>query len=471
LLVLKLAKNAPSMKNIKISGFLVSVVIAFIAINLHASESADPFADKSKVYKVYTFNIKEMIAPPVWHLAKKAFEAAGDTAADLVIIHMNTYGGMLESADSIRTAILQSPVPVWVFIDNNAASAGALISIACDSIYMRPGANIGAATVVDQSGEVVPDKYQSYMRSMMRSTAEAKGRDPRIAEGMVDPRIKIPGVSDSGQVITFTTTEAIKFGFCEGKAESIEDVLKVAGIEQYEIIKHQLTWTDKIIRFFVNPYVSGILIMVIIGGLYFELQTPGIGFPIAASVLAALLYFAPLYIEGLATHWEILLFIVGIILIAVELFVIPGFGVTGIAGVVLVILGLALGMVDLQGFKYGDFPFGELTMALFIVIIATFSSLTLSFWISKKLFTTSRFGELALSAVQNSSEGYTSALSAYTQMIGSEGITKTDLRPSGKIMIDSETYDASAESGYIEKGEHVKVIRYVNAQLFVRKSS
>ncbi len=438
---------------------------------LRVQAHQNPFSDSTRTYRVYTFDIKEEIAPPVWHLTQQSLKAARDTAADLVLIHMNTYGGLLESADSIRTAILQSRIPVWVFIDNNAASAGALISIACDSIYMRPGANIGAATVVNQTGEALPDKYQSYMRSMMRSTAEATGRDPKIAEGMVDPRISIPGISDSGKVITFTTSEAIKYGYCQGQAESLEGVLRDAGIGHYTLIHHNITFSDRIIRFLVNPIVSGILIMIIIGGIYFELQTPGIGFPIAASVAAALLYFAPLYIEGLAANWEIIIFIIGVILIGVELFAIPGFGVTGILGILLVIAGLALSMVDNMGFNFGTFPFGQLVSALFVVVIATFTSLVLSFWISKQLFTTTTFGQLALATTQQKSEGYTSALNTYTQMIGQEGTAKTVLRPAGKILINDETYDATAESGFINRGEKIRVTRYSNAQLFVRKIS
>lgn len=451
--------------------YLSLVFCLLSGILLSAQEVKEKFADRDKVYRVYTFNIKEMIAPPVWHLTKTAMKAAEEQSVDLILIHMNTYGGMLESADSIRTAILQSKIPVWVFIDNNAASAGALIAIACDSIYMRPGANIGAATVVDQTGEVVPDKYQSYMRSMMRSTAEAKGRDPRIAEAMVDPRIKIPGISDSGQVITFTTSEAIKYGFAEGQAENLDDVMRVAGIENYRFIRHHLTIIDRIIRFLIHPVVSGILIMIIIGGIYFELQTPGVGFPLAAAVTAALLYFAPLYLEGIASHWEIIIFILGVILIAVELFLIPGFGITGITGIVLVILGLALGMVETDGFDLKSFPFEKLATSLFIVVIASFLSLVLSFWISRKIFTTRAFGELALDTVQDRSLGYTSANPVYEQMIGAEGIAKTILRPSGKILIGDEIFDATAESGFIDKGERVKVTRYVNAQLFVRKIS
>ena len=453
--------------------FRITAVILYIltgfATQLLADEKSNLFQDTVKTYRVYSFDIKEEIAPPVFRTTQLAMDMAKDTAADLILIHMNTYGGMLESADSIRTIILQSKIPVWVFIDNNAASAGALISIACDSIYMRPGANIGAATVVNQTGEALPDKYQSYMRSMMRSTAEATGRDPKIAEGMVDPRISIPGVSDSGQVITFTTSEAIKNKFCEGTAESLHDVLEKAGIKNYKIVRHELTAADRIIGMLINPFVSGILIMIIIGGIYFELQTPGIGFPIGASILAALLYFAPLYIEGMAANWEIIIFIVGVILIAVEIFAIPGFGVAGISGITLVVVGLALSMVGNMSFEMDSFPLGELINALFIVIIATFLSLLLSIYLSRKLFTTTIFGELALATTQDKAKGYTSAISSYQLMVGREGIAKTVLRPSGKILIDDEIYDATAEVGFIDKGENIHVARYDNTQLIVRK--
>jgi len=423
----------------------------------------------NRPFRVYTFDIKEQIAPPVWRTTQKAFEKAYAEKADLMLIHMNTYGGMVDAADSIRTKILNSKIPVYVFIDNNAASAGALISIACDSIYMIAGANIGAATVVDQAGEVVPDKFQSYMRSMMRSTAEAKGRDPMIAQAMVDPSIYIAGISDSGKVLTFTTSEAVKFGFAEGKASSIEEVLKLAGHENYEIIPHKLSGTDKIINMLIHPVVSGILIMIIIGGLYFEIQTPGIGFPLAASVLAALLYFAPLYLEGMASNWEVLIFVLGVILLLVEIFAIPGFGVAGITGLTLIVAGLSFAMVD----TIGDSPFSvdyiALAKSFFIVIIAVFSSILLSLYLSQRIFSTNRFGHLALDTIQNKSDGFTSADQGYTAMIGKNGRTFSILRPSGKVIIDDEMYDATAVSGYINADTDVVVLSYHTGQLFVRK--
>lgn len=209
---------------------------------------------------------------------------------------MNTYGGLLESADSMRTAILYSPIPVYVFIDNNAASAGALISIACKKIYMRKGANIGAATVVNQTGAALPDKYQSYMRSMIRSTAEAQGkdtliqngdtiykwkRDPLIAEAMVDDRVIVPNLIDSGKVLTLTSQEALKWGYCDGIAESPDQVItEYIGCKDYEIKSYEPSWFDNVKGFFMSPVIQSLLIIIIIGGIYFEMQTPGLGFSI-----------------------------------------------------------------------------------------------------------------------------------------------------------------------------------------------
>lgn len=467
-------------KNSFITGIIFSVLIVLLQFQpvestfgqdttkKNIKNDTSSIGNRNKI--VYQFDIMDEIGPPVWRLTKKAFEEARESEADVVIIHMNTYGGMLESADSIRTAILQSPVPVWVFIDNNAASAGALISIACDSIYMRKGANIGAATVVDQEGKVVPDKYQSYMRSMMRSTAEATGRDPDIAQAMVDPKIVVPGISDSAQVVTFTSSEAIKYGFCEGEASSVYDILLKNNLQDAKVIKQELTASDKIIGFLTKPFISGILIMLIIGGLYFELQSPGIGFALIVSVTAALLYFAPLYLEGLAAHWEILIFIAGIILIALELFAIPGFGVAGISGIALTIIGLTLSLIGNIGFEFQGLPVTRVLESLGIVVIATFLSIILSFYTTSKLLQKKTiFGELALSSTQQSGMGYIAADMKFSELVGKTGVAYTVLRPAGKVEINEDVYDAVAQTGYINKGDVIQVIKYENAQLIVRK--
>jgi len=437
---------------------------------------------------IYTFAIKDNIAAPTWRITQEAFEEALALEADAVILHLNTYGGEVSAADSIRTKILNAPMPVYVFIDDNAASAGALIAIACDSIYMKPGGKIGAATVVNQTGEQVPDKYQSYMRATMRATAEAHGkdtlvsgsdtlyvwhRDPAIAEAMVDPKLYVEGVSDTGQVLTFTASEAITHGYCEGTVASMEEVISRLGMEEYELSSYNPTGLDKMIGFLINPMVHGVLIMIIIGGIYFELQSPGIGFALGASIVAALLYFAPLYLEGMAENWELILFIVGIILIMVEIFAIPGFGVAGVAGIIAVITGLTLSLVDNVVFENPEFTgegLGILMKSLSLVLVSVLAGIIFSLWATRKLLTTTAFGNLSLKSEQRTEEGFIGVETEQQSLIGEVGVAHTVLRPSGRVMIQDKLYDAMSEYGFIEKGEAIKVNRYETGQVYVVKA-
>jgi membrane-bound serine protease (ClpP class) len=436
---------------------------------------------------VYKFDIKDMIAKPVWRTTQKCFENAHRLKADIILIQINTYGGLVNIADSIRTRILNSDIPVYAFIDDNAASAGALISIACDSIYMRTGGKIGAATVVSQTGEVVPDKYQSYMRATMRATAEAHGkdtvitgtdtivrwkRDPSIAEAMVDPKVIVPGISDSLTVLTFTATEALSNGYCEAVVNSIADIMAKAGIKNYTILEYKPSSLDLIIGFLLSPVVQGILIMLILGGIYFELQTPGIGFALGVAVTGAVLYFAPLYLEGLAENWEILIFILGLILLAVEIFAIPGFGVTGVAGIILMVGGLTMAMIDNLVFENGDISVAVNTLmkALMIVLVSLILGLIASIYLGKKFITSTAFPNIALRETQRKEQGFVSADLTEQRLLGSEGIAYTVLRPSGKVEINGEIYDAKSEFGFIEKGARIKVVRFETGQLYVEKA-
>ena len=464
---------------------MIKTIFIFFSLLFIANSSFSQIDTLSK-NKIYVFTINQEINPASLRITQKAFDEINKIQPNLIILHLNTYGGLVDAADSIRTRILNSKIPVYVFIDNNAASAGALISVACDKIYMRSGASIGAATVVNQTGEAMPDKYQSYMRSIMRSTAEAHGKDtiienndtnyiwhrnPEIAEAMVDQRIYIKGISDSGKVITFTPDEAIKYGFCEGKAENIKEILSIEGIKNYEIIKQQTSSMDSVMGFLMNPYFHSILIMIIIGGIYFELQTPGIGFPLAASAVAAILYFSPLYLEGIAENWEILIFIAGVILVVLEIFVIPGFGIAGISGIILIISGLTLSLVDNLVFTLGDndLIIKTILKSFSLVTVSFLTALLLSFYLSKKLFTSSRFNYLALNKSQNIDEGYIGVDTSVKEMIGKQGIAITVLRPSGKIEIDGNIFDAVSIKGFIDKDKNVIVKKFESGQLYVQE--
>jgi len=419
---------------------------------------------------VYYFQINEEIAKPALRKVQLALDqiSKSEKKYDYILLEINTFGGELDAADKIRTLLLDAPVPVFVFINNNAASAGALISIACDSIYMSPGASIGAASVVNQSGEIMPDKYQSYMRSLMRSTAEKNGRNPMIAEAMVDPDTYVEGISDTGKVLTFTTKEAIKNGYCEGEVSTRDEALQAAGITNYSVTEQELNWIERFINFLVSPVVSGILIMMMVGGIYFELQAPGLGLPIIIALIGALLFFAPHYLQGLAAHWEILLFIAGLALLILEIFVVPGFGVCGISGIVLMVASLVLAMIFNIGFDFHFAPKGALISNFFNVITALIIGFFISLWLGKKVFTMkTRYGTLALDTALDETEGFTSVDSHLTELVGKEGIATTFMRPAGKVEIDGDFYDAVSISGVVETGAPVRVVKFENAQLVV----
>lgn len=439
-------------------------------------------AEKPLYYKI---NLKKEVGSTTWIYVHNGMQEARLLGARGIILHMNTYGGTVVHADSIRTALLNSEIPVYAFIDNNAASAGALIAIACDSIYMRKGANIGAATVVNQNGEKMPDKYQSYMRATIRSTAEAHGadtvvtakgdtlvewkRDPRIAEAMVDERVVIPNLIDSTKVLTLTALEARKLGYCEAIVGNTDDIIRNRlGEKEYVIKEYKPSWFDELKGFLTNPAIQAILIMIIIGGIYFELQTPGFGFPSIAALVAAILYFAPLYIDGLAANWEILIFVIGIMLLLLEIFVIPGFGIAGIAGIILITTGLILSLINNIEFDFGPVNKTQTTRSIFTVIAGIAGAFLLIIYFAHKIGTGKMFGRLALDTVQDATP---EELTQTRKMTGCEGIAVTDMRPSGKVRIGGELYDAVAMYGFIEKGTPIQVIRSENCRLYVTGQS
>ncbi|MDX5436586.1 MAG: nodulation protein NfeD [Pontibacter sp.] len=423
------------------------------------------FAQKAKP-KVFVMEIKSEIDPRTNRYTELALDEATEIGADHVLLILDTFGGALQDADEIRTRILEYPKPVYVFINKDAASAGALISLACDSIYMAPGANIGAATVVGADGEAAPGKYQSDMRSIMRSPAEANGRNPRMAEAMVEASVDT--TLSAGQVLTLTATEAVKYGFCEGIATNVKGVLEELNLSDAELVYYQLSTSNKIISFFLNPFISGILLLIIIGGLYFELQTPGVGFPLAAAVVAGVLYLVPYYLNGLAENWEILLFGVGIILILLEVFVIPGFGVAGISGIILAIGSLILIMVNNQNFDFTFVPSDHLMQSLISVVIGMVGAAVFIALSWNRLVSSRAMNRLVLHNTFQSNEGYRSA-NAAEHLIGKTGVAHTRMMPNGRVMIDDMLYDAQARDGFIEKGDPVQVIDQSTFSLRVKK--
>jgi len=430
----------------------------FSALILGISASA---ADSLAV--LYRIRLDQNIDPAARRLVTLGLEKAAEAEADYVLLDLNTYGGAVDAADSIRNAILRSDIPVISFVNMQAASAGALISIACDSIYMKTGSSISAATVVDQTGNVMPDKYQSFMRGMMRSTAQATGRDPMIAESMVD----------TANVLSLTPSEAIEVGFCEGICEDEFEVAhKVIGSDSFIIrnMEDDISWLDRLIQFLLNPFLQSIFMMMIIGGIFVEIRTPGIGLPLVTAIVGALLYFAPAYLGNLVSYWEILLFVVGLVLIGVEIFVLPGFGVCGVLGIIAVVLSLAFAMVDnAELFHWdGSLNLQPILRPIGIVIISASAAIFGSVLLVRKLFATRSFDHIALRQELKADEGFTGVASGLESFVGETVTVFTDLRPSGKVKTaDGRIFEATLKfGGFAEKGTPLTVISAEQGRLY-----
>ncbi len=420
--------------------------------------------------KIIVLPLEDEIDARAWQHTRRACDKAVAENAGLFVVRMNTYGGALDAADSIRTALLRLPMPTVAYIDHNAASAGALIALACDSVFMTPGSSIGAATVVDGQGQPMPDKYQAYMSSIMRSTAEHHGkwlapgdsvlswrRDPSVAASMVNPE----------KVTAFSTSEALDAGFSDGTVESVDEMLRHLGITDNDTEVFRPTLTDDIIGFLCNAGVRAILVMLILGGIYMEMHTPGLGVAAAVALVASFLYFLPMLITGTLPAWIVITLVAGIVLIALELFVIPGFGVCGIAGIAAVVVALCAAIIPTENSGDGSITLAVLARPMIIVGIGIVAAVGLVGWLTSrhgpKFFR--RHSELMLT--QDIKDGYIGVDMGPARLVGHKAVAMTDMRPSGKILSDGEVYDAVSTGSFIDAGQHVRITRYENAQLYV----
>ncbi len=417
---------------------------------------------------VLVFQLMDEISPKTWRYTQKAFEKAHTLHATAVIIQLNTYGGLLDAADSIRSTILNAEMPVYAYINNNAASAGALISLACDSIFMHAGSTIGAASVVNQNAELLPDKYQSYMRGLMRSTATQNHRRGDIAEAMVDGNIVVDSINKKGQVITLTTEEAIKYGYCEGKVNSLQEVLDRTHLREATLIYYEPTTLDKILGILNAPMLSGILILLILGGIYFEFQHPGAMFPIGVSLIASILYFAPNYLDGLAANWEIVMFFIGLILLILEIFVIPGFGVTGVTGIVFLISSLVLALLKNNYFNFDNVENSSLNLALKIVSLSFILTILLAI-IASRFITSSNFFEKMAHTQTLADSKLVNSLLHHESVLNLRGVCITDLKPQGKISIQGTLYNAVSSGEFIEAQSEIEVYKENSMMVWVKK--
>jgi membrane-bound serine protease (ClpP class) len=431
---------------------LVSFFI-FLSVNL--------FSQKKVFLAEITGEIDPRMAP---YISRVVSDAEND-GAEAIIFRINTFGGRVDAATQIKDAIIGSRLLTIAFINNRAISAGSLIALSCRKICMVPGSSIGAATVVDQSGQKQSEKYQSFMRSEMRSTAERNGRRTDIVQGMVDENIIVPGINDHNQLITLTSDEAKKYGIADTLLYNLNDCLSAFGLRDAQIIKVSSNWAEDLVGFLNQPLISSILIMLGLVGIFAEIKSPGFGFPVIIGVISLLLFFGSSYILQLASIINIVLFIIGIILLLLEIFVIPGFAITGVIGIILIIGSIFLSLIG------NNLPFwdsGAVSKAIIQLSASLLFAFILIYILAKFLPKSSAFSRLVLSNEEKADQGFVSYPSI-KELMDMEGIALTTLRPAGSAEFNGQKYDVVADWEYIPKGNKVKVIRVEGIKVVVKE--
>ena len=383
---------------------------------------------------------------------ERSLEEAAANGAAAVILDMDTPGGRVDAAERISDALTDSPVPVYTLVNRRAYSAGALIALSTDRIYMRPGSVIGAATPVDGSGTKASEKIVSAMRSQMRALAEESKLDPDVAAAMVDEDIEIDGVTESGKLLTLTTEEAVDLGYA-AEIDDMAALLAELDVAEATVTTAEANWAERVVRFFSNPVVAPFLLSLGFLGILTEIKTPTFGLAGLAGVLALSLFFGSHLIIGLAGLEDIIIFAVGLGLIGVEVLLIPGFGIFGLLGGIGVMAGLYLSM--LGGLPTSpDFTRAGLVLSTTVVLIVV------SAWVVIRTLPgasrLARSGILLTNSTARES-GYESAESR-EDLVGVIGKAISDLRPAGTALFGDERIDVVSESEWITEGSAVRVV-------------
>lgn len=404
---------------------------------------------KPVIYRVPVSGVIENGLAP---FVVRSLKEAANAQAMAVILDVDTPGGRVDAAERIADAVRRSPVPVYAFINPRAYSAGALIALAAKAIYMAPGGVIGAATPVDGKGTRASEKIVSAMRGEFRSLAEANGLDPKIAEGMVDETLDIPGLKPPGRLLTLSTSEALKVGYARGEAVDLSAVLYAIGDGESTVVNMAPNWAELAVRFLTNPLVSPLLLSLGMLGLIFEIKTGAFGLGGLISMMSLGLFFGSSLLLGLAGWEEVLLLGLGIIALGIEVFLLPGFGIAGVIGIVLIAASMLLALV-------GSTPSSAdlLQAAAVLGASVVVTGAVLVTWI-RHLPYSERWSGLFLRASTDAGEGFVSALPR-PELVGRTGRAVTDLRPSGTASFEDERLDVVTEGEFVKAGTTITVVR------------
>lgn len=438
-----------------------AVVLALAGVWREALSQARPV--------VYVLPMEGMIDMGLAPFVERMLGRAQAEGAAAVVFEINTFGGRLDAAVAIRDALLTSPVRTVAFVNHRAISAGALIGLAAEHLVMNEGATIGAATPVQmgQPGTTpapVEEKAVSYVRKEFRATADRRGRPPEIAEAMVDADVVVPGLVEKGKLLTLTTEEALQHGVAEYRATSVDSLLVLLGLSGAEVRTEAPNWGERLVRLITHPVIASLLLSVGMLGILLEIRTPGFGVPGLLGLTSLALLLGGHWLVQLVGWEELLLVGIGLTLLVVEVFVLPGFGLAGIAGLAALLAGLAMSLIG-QGATTRAIAAaaGRVSVSL---LIAVGVGLVLMRFLPRLPFGRRLMLETELAA----SGGYAAAPARDTAWLGRTGRATSPLRPAGIADIGGERLDVVSEGEMIEAGASIVVTRVDGNRIVVRRS-
>lgn len=440
-------------------GLLVWVAFSML-LSLLATGQAQ---DQGVVVIRVTGHIDGGLVPYVRRVLREA-EVQG---AEAVVVHINTPGGRADAATQIRDVLLNTPVRTIAFVDKKALSAGALIALACQEIYMAGGSVMGAAAPVSINGLPMSEKTVSAIRKLFRATAEHHGRSPEVAEAMVDADVAVEGVVEAGKLLTLSTQEALKLEMANGRADSLASLLEQLGIPNRAVTQATWNWAEWLVQALTQWPVPAILLLVGCLALWVEFIEPGFGLGGIIGLMCLGLFFGNHHLIGLAGWEEALLIGLGFVFLAVEFFVIPGFGIAGILGIIALGAGMYLSLLGTYPTSAEVWYAGLSVLSVIIlVLIGIFGMLTLFTykpgWSRLSLGTHLQRGA--------GREASSQAL-ASSPWLGVSGLTETPLMPSGAGVFRGQRLDIISEGEYVPVETPVTIVRVEGHRMVVRRTS
>ncbi len=399
---------------------------------------------------VQVINIDDTIDAGMAHRVRSAVTQAQESGASAILVVLATNGGVVDDANDIRDALASAGIPTIAYVKERAWSAGALIALACDKIYMAPGSSIGAAEPIPSTAKTISALHAEFV-----SLAEAHHRNTNIAAGMTDPDVVIAGVKKKGQILSLSPAEAQKYHFVDGMADNEVDALALAGFHQPRLHVAEQTLGERIAQFAADPLVSGLLLTIGFLGLLIEMQT----LHLVAGIIgvAALALFFGAHIVAGFSNWTVLaLFGLGVLALLFELHVLPGHGISGLVGALLILTSIVL--------AFGAFYVGVVSTALSLIASVLIFFLILR-WLPESAF----LRRLAFAGAQSVTEGYI-ATKPLTGLMGAEGVAQTYLRPAGVAIINGNRYQVQTDGDFIPAQTRLRVKRVEGGKVIVTRA-